>query len=165
MGLHRQIGQIDKEGSRLNHRTSKFRRFVAFMLAIVCVFAMLVPAGVSAEAVKVKTWKELVAAVEAGQTEITLSKGFQQKEDTVDTELVLRGDTTVTVRTADGEAAEIKASITVRGEGDGGTLVLQGIDLMAASDHPALYVRGEGAKVEAGNLTGGKASVGAPNQP
>lgn len=155
-------GYVDKEGSRLNQSTSKYRRLVAFMLAIVCVFAMLVPAGVSAEAVKVKTWKELVAAVDAGRTEITLSKGFQQKEDTVGTELVLRGGATVTVCAADGAAAEIKASLTVRGEEGGGTLALQGIDLVALSDHPALYVLGESAKVEAGNLTGGKASVGTP---
>ena len=146
----------------MNQHTKNGYRFAVLMLAWICVFALLAPAGVSAEAAKVKTWKELVSAVDAGQTEIILSKGFQQKENTVDTVLVLRGGTTVNVHTADGNATEIKASITVRGENGGGTLLLQNINIVAVSDHPALHVLGEGAKVEAGNLTGGKASVGSP---
>lgn len=136
-------------------------RLAALALAWVCLFVMLAPAGVGAETVKAANWDKLVAAVDAGATDISLTRNFQQNLDS-GAELVLRDGRVITLHTPSGKPVEITASFTVRGENGGGTLILDQIDLQAPANHPALRVTGEGATVQAGDLTGGKSTAGSP---
>ena len=145
----------------MKQRIQRRVRLAALMLAWVCLFVMLAPAGVGAETVKAANWDKLVAAVDAGATDISLTKNFQQNLDS-SAELVLRDGKIITVHTPSGKPIEITASFTVRGENGGGTLILDQIDLLAPANHPALRVYGEGAKVQAGDLTGGKLTAGSP---
>ena len=136
-------------------------RLAALALAWVCLFVMLAPAGVGAETVKAANWDKLVAAVDTGATDISLTRNFQQNLDS-GAELVLRDGRVITLHTPSGKPVEITASFTVRGENGGGTLILDQIDLQAPANHPALRVTGEGPTVQAGDLTGGKSTAGSP---
>ena len=131
------------------------------LLALATVFVLLSPAGAGAETVKVSSWDKLVAAVDAGATDIAITTNFQQNLSNA-TELVLRGGSVITLHTSSGKPYTFNAAFSVRGEEGGGTLILDQIDLQAPANQPALRVFGKDAQVQAANLTGSRSSTGVP---
>lgn len=140
-----------------------FSRVLSLCMALVLLAGIGLPAGSFAEenaTVNVKNYKQLKEAVSSGATDITIDKNWQQGTAEMRNNLYLENGTTITIHGGAEETRLIKATFDIYGRNGGGTLILDGIDLEAIPDQPAMWVGGENAKVQAGNLFGGKVTAG-----
>lgn len=140
-----------------------FSRILSLCMALVLLAGIGLPSCSIAEdiaTVKVKNYKQLIEAVSSGATDITIDKNWQQGTAEMRSNIYLENGTTVTIHGGTEETRLLKATFDIYGRNGGGTLILDGIDLEAMPDQPAMWVGGENAKVQAGNLSGGKVTSG-----